>query len=219
MAILGMESDQVRNTTDGEVSVPITWTYHHHYGPNTIGQKAKVIKVLEGDPRIPLTGHPTLVEDGMVTIVVDDETQPYPTSRNFNTADGGEHRKRFKGMPPGAAYIRPVRPSGRHGPIGRRHRNKVAVLLGTGAAFAVFRPGAREIDVFPFFDGSELPCKVWEWLPLPSALLTARCRRWYWPHSIGPKVLAHSPLCCLQTGRAVAFSPSWPSRSTLRLPR
>jgi hypothetical protein len=41
----------------------------------------------------------------MVTIVVDDETQPYPTSRNFNTANGGEHRKSFKGMPPGAAYI------------------------------------------------------------------------------------------------------------------
>ena len=105
MAILGMESDQVRNTTDGEVSVPITWTYNHHYGPNIIGQKAKIIKVLEGDPRIPQTGHPTLVEDGMVTIVVDDETQPYPTSRNFNTANGGEHRKSFKGMPPGAAYI------------------------------------------------------------------------------------------------------------------
>ena len=86
MAILGMESDQVRNTTDGEVSVPITWTYNHHYGPNIIGEKAKIIKVPEGDERIPQTGHPTLVEDGMVTIVVDDETQPYPTSRNFNTA-------------------------------------------------------------------------------------------------------------------------------------
>jgi hypothetical protein len=61
--------------------------------------------VPEGDPRIPVTGHPTLVEDGMVTIVVDDETQPYPTSRNFNTANGGEHRKSYKGMPPGAAYI------------------------------------------------------------------------------------------------------------------
>ena len=59
----------------------------------------------EGDPRIPVTGHPTLVEDGMVTIVVDDETQPYPTSRDFNTANGGEHRKSFKGMSPGAAYI------------------------------------------------------------------------------------------------------------------
>ena len=106
MAILGMESDQVRNTTDGEeVSVPITWTYNHHYGPNIIGEKAKIIKVLEGDPRIPVTGHPTLVEDGMVTIVVDDESQPYPTSRNFNTANGGESRKSFKGMPPGAAYI------------------------------------------------------------------------------------------------------------------
>ena len=59
----------------------------------------------EGDARIPVTGHPTLVEDGMVTVVVDDESQPYPTSRDFNTANGGEHRKSFKGMPPGAAYI------------------------------------------------------------------------------------------------------------------
>ena len=41
----------------------------------------------------------------MVTVVVDDETQPYPTSRDFNTANGGEARKSFKGMAPGAAYI------------------------------------------------------------------------------------------------------------------
>lgn len=105
MAILGMESDQVRNTTEGEVSVPFTWSYNHHYGPNILGEKAKIIKVPKGDARIPVTGHPTLVEDGKVTIVVDDESEPYPTSRNFNTANGGESRKSFKGMPPGAAYM------------------------------------------------------------------------------------------------------------------
>ena len=37
---------QVRNTTEGEVSVPITWTYNHHYGPKIIGENAKIIKVL-----------------------------------------------------------------------------------------------------------------------------------------------------------------------------
>lgn len=105
MAIVGMESDQVRNGTHGEVSVPITWSYNHHYGPNVVGKAAQIIKVPEGDPRIPDHGHPVLVEDGMVTIVVDDETQQYPTSRDFNTANGGESRKSYKGMPPGAAYV------------------------------------------------------------------------------------------------------------------
>ena len=41
---------QVRNTTEGEVSVPITWTYNHHYGPKIVGQKAKIIKVTAPHP-------------------------------------------------------------------------------------------------------------------------------------------------------------------------
>ena len=31
MAIVGYEQDQVFRTPDGDVSVPITWAYNHHY--------------------------------------------------------------------------------------------------------------------------------------------------------------------------------------------
>ena len=41
MAIVGWEIDQVMRTPDGDVSVPISATYNHHYVSQLIGAKAR----------------------------------------------------------------------------------------------------------------------------------------------------------------------------------
>merc|ERR1719428_2748536 len=55
MAIVGWEIDQVRRTPNGDVSVPISASYNHHYGSTIIGAGASFRKVtLNGpsDPRL-----------------------------------------------------------------------------------------------------------------------------------------------------------------------
>lgn len=44
MAIVGFEMDQVRETADGDVSVPITVAYNHHFEATIIGEAARFRK-------------------------------------------------------------------------------------------------------------------------------------------------------------------------------
>ena len=56
MAVVGFEMDQVRRTKDGDVSVPITVAYNHHFESTMIGKRAAFENALmqgPGDPRIP----------------------------------------------------------------------------------------------------------------------------------------------------------------------
>ena len=45
MAIVGWEIDQVRRTPDGDVSVPISASYNHHFVGAIIGEGARFRKV------------------------------------------------------------------------------------------------------------------------------------------------------------------------------
>lgn len=51
MAIVGWEIDQVRRTPEGDVSVPISASYNHHYVSQMIGADASFRKVKVDGPR------------------------------------------------------------------------------------------------------------------------------------------------------------------------
>jgi hypothetical protein len=52
MAVVGFEVDQVMRTPEGDVSVPITAAYNHHYdGMLNNGRKSTLVRLEEGDPR------------------------------------------------------------------------------------------------------------------------------------------------------------------------
>ena len=53
MAVVGFEVDQVMRTPKGDVSVPISAAYNHHYdGTLNNGHKSRLEKLRAGDPRI-----------------------------------------------------------------------------------------------------------------------------------------------------------------------
>ena len=51
MAVVGFEMDQVRRTPEGDVSVPITVAYNHHFESQMTGAKSRMVKVGADDPR------------------------------------------------------------------------------------------------------------------------------------------------------------------------
>ena len=53
MAVTGMETDQVQRTPDGDVSVPLTWAYNHHYGAYINGKDSVMEKVTLTGPADP----------------------------------------------------------------------------------------------------------------------------------------------------------------------
>ena len=56
MAIVGWEIDQVRRTSEGDVSVPINALYNHHFNGVIIGKEASFRKVTLTGPDDPLAG-------------------------------------------------------------------------------------------------------------------------------------------------------------------
>jgi len=108
MAVVGLEWDQVRRTPQGDVSVPMSVAYNHHYGTNLLGADAELIRVDASDPRVPSSGHgPAVDRDGTALVVVDRNPSSHvPNSQAFFSQNGGEARLSFKGFAPG--YARPV---------------------------------------------------------------------------------------------------------------
>ena len=49
--VIGIETDQVRKTAQGDVSVPITVAYNHHHDTAVIGKGARLEKMAKDDPR------------------------------------------------------------------------------------------------------------------------------------------------------------------------
>lgn len=114
MAVVGFEVDQVRRTDHGDVSVPITVAYNHHFETTMIGKAARFQQQeLQGpnDPRAhgshghgaPLNWRPG---DAQWTV---QEPEPVagaiPNRQDFRGANGGEFRKSFHGYPPGFAQV------------------------------------------------------------------------------------------------------------------
>eukprot|EP00040_Diaphanoeca_grandis_P037212 m.241412 g.241412 ORF g.241412 m.241412 type:complete len:883 (+) comp33774_c0_seq2:100-2748(+) len=112
MAVVGFEIDQVRQTPEGDVSVPINVAYNHHFEAALSGANSRFKKIYfdgPNDPRIaeiekknghgiPSHEHHTIIEDLNPGGAI-------PSSQAFGGGNGGEYRKTFHGFAPGFAQI------------------------------------------------------------------------------------------------------------------
>lgn len=112
MAVVGFELDQVRQTPSGDVSVPLTVTYNHHFESTMIGKHATFEKVThtaaEHDPHFKKhmdMGHG--MPHGSVWLARELGTsgRDIPVQQVFGGANGGEVRKSFHGYAPGYVQI------------------------------------------------------------------------------------------------------------------
>merc|ERR1712110_9411 len=106
MAIVGYETDQVRRTPQGDVSVPITDAYNHHYCAYMSGSMSEMRSVQAGelanDHGMNNHGAPafflTFKKEDIGDINADSGV---PTSQFFSEGNGGEFRKSYHGYPEG----------------------------------------------------------------------------------------------------------------------
>jgi len=109
MAVIGLEWDQVRRTPAGDVSVPMSVAYNHHYSSTLLGADSKLVQVDASDPRVSSSsGHsPALDRDGKALTVEDlNPSSTIPNAQGYYSQNGGEARLSFKGFAPG--YARPI---------------------------------------------------------------------------------------------------------------
>lgn len=112
MAITGYEVDQVRQLNDQgeEVSVPITWSYNHHYGVWMYNsEKNHLIKkeatTLELQHMSHGADHVWVVEPKEDAEDEHDNDDGIPTNQMFSEGNGGEMRKSYHGYPKGYAQL------------------------------------------------------------------------------------------------------------------
>mmetsp|Transcript_145113 Transcript_145113/g.404305 ORF Transcript_145113/g.404305 Transcript_145113/m.404305 type:complete len:785 (-) Transcript_145113:188-2542(-) len=111
MAVVGFEVDQVRRTPQGDVSVPMTVAYNHHFESTMVGKHGffeKVhfkhpddtrLKKLDMGHGIPSHGEMWMVRDRGTS------NGTIPISQDFGGANGGEVRKSFHGYAPGFVQV------------------------------------------------------------------------------------------------------------------
>ena len=107
MAVVGFECDQVIRTREGDVSVPITVAYNHHFdGKLNNGKKSRLEKLSADDPRIAemARGH-GVPHQPYVAVEHTPGVNGAPTSLQLGGGNGGEYRKTFHGFPPGFAQL------------------------------------------------------------------------------------------------------------------
>ena len=105
MAIVGFELDQVRRTPQGDVSLPMTFAYNHHFESTLIGSRASFRKrgAAEAAAAAPNGhGHGRAAESYEV---VEHEAGALPSSLALGAANGGEVRKSFHGYAPGFVQV------------------------------------------------------------------------------------------------------------------
>jgi len=107
MAVVGIEADQVRRTEDGDVSVPISVAYNHHYGANLLSDGASMTHVPTppvGEDKITMHPGPT---PGYSYVPVEHtpNADGLATSIVLGYSNGGEFRKTYHGLPPPFAQI------------------------------------------------------------------------------------------------------------------
>eukprot|EP00040_Diaphanoeca_grandis_P019959 m.105756 g.105756 ORF g.105756 m.105756 type:complete len:792 (-) comp27674_c0_seq2:460-2835(-) len=113
MAIVGWEIDQVRRTPEGDVSVPISASYNHHYTSSIKGASAEFEKVMFDGPDDPRAVGLMKDSHGMVAwdqphyLVkqIKPSASGHPVSTTSSSANGGEYRKSYHGFPPGYALV------------------------------------------------------------------------------------------------------------------
>lgn len=115
MAIVGWEIDQVRRTPHGDVSVPISASYNHHYGSTIIGADASFRKVKLTGPDDPLAKEVMKQQAGCGNVPLDQpqyivegperSARGMPTRQMLQSGNGGEYRKTVHGFAPGYALV------------------------------------------------------------------------------------------------------------------
>ena len=106
MAIVGYETDSVRRTDSGDVSVPINMAYNHHHDVYLTGNHSEMRKI-KYDP-LDLT-IPQMARSDPEFLEVAVETSPspnsLPTSLHLADGNGGEYRKSYHGFAAPVAYV------------------------------------------------------------------------------------------------------------------
>ena len=103
MAVVGYETDQVMRTDGGDVPVPITWAYNHHYCAYLSGAYSEMQEVTGGEiGELGMANHGA--PSAFMTIKRDDVVDPtpmagVPTSQFISEGNGGEFRKSYHGYP------------------------------------------------------------------------------------------------------------------------
>lgn len=102
MAIVGYEQDQIFRTPHGDVSVPITWSYNHHYEAFLQGKNAELVQIIYNDRQDYGT-----YNHGAKRLwkVIPVNTSDIPNSQFFSEANGGESRGSFHGYPRNMAQL------------------------------------------------------------------------------------------------------------------
>jgi len=97
LAVTGYEVDVVRQTSAGDVSVPCTESYNHHYTMQIVSSEAEILGEGEDMGHGPglMFGHR---RGGSVTQI--------PLVQNFNEHNGNEHRQSYHGFPIG--FVQPI---------------------------------------------------------------------------------------------------------------
>jgi len=107
MAVVGFEMDQVRRTDEGDVSVPISVVYNHHFESTMIGKHASFEKTNpHEDPHAKMhdMGH-GLPNEYYAAKIDSPSSTGLPSRTDFGGANGGEYRKSFHGYAPGFAQV------------------------------------------------------------------------------------------------------------------
>ena len=90
MAIVGYEIDQVRRAPKGDVSVPISANYNHHYTSFIVGAEASVREVHPTGPDDPLAKKVVEQQGGGCGSRVSWGQPQYPAFDRFLGFDGSE---------------------------------------------------------------------------------------------------------------------------------
>ena len=106
MAIVGYETDAVRRTPEGDISVPINMAYNHHHDVYITGKYSKMHEV-PYDPHdlaIPMMARSN---DTHLTVPIETSESPLnlPTSLHLADGNGGEYRKSYHGFSAPVAYV------------------------------------------------------------------------------------------------------------------
>lgn len=108
MVVVGFEMDQVfrGNTSEEDISIPITTVYNHHHETTMTGAKSTMEKVTDmNDPRIANMGHHHPHEDYVMVVKNLAPGNALPTSIAVGAANGGEYRKSYHGFAPGFGKV------------------------------------------------------------------------------------------------------------------